>query len=81
MSMTNDQLETALAALTARVNVIDGQNLTAPTEGALTQISKKHEGLKTDLKQSVNKLEQILGDYKKTVTGYVTMVKALLGAS
>jgi hypothetical protein len=79
MSLTNDQLETALNNLTARVNAIDGQNLVDPDQGVLNQLSRKYEGLKTDLRQAVIKLEQLLIGYRKTVTDYAAIVRQHLG--
>lgn len=72
-------LQAQITALTGRVNAIDGQNLDDPTEGVLNQLSRKYEGLKTDLRQAVIKLEQILITYKKTVLDYAALVRQHLG--
>lgn len=74
-------LQAQLTALTSRVNSIDGQNLVNPSEGLLSQLQAKYEGLKSDLRQSVTLLEQILNSYKKIVAENVTLLKQHLGIS
>jgi uncharacterized protein involved in exopolysaccharide biosynthesis len=72
-------LQAQITTLTGRVNAIDGQNLADPTLGVLNQLSRKYEGLKTDLRQAVIKLEQLLIGYRKTVTDYAAIVRQHLG--
>jgi hypothetical protein len=72
-------LQAQITALVARVNTLDGQNLDDPAQGALSQLTKKYAGLKTDLRQAVTLLEGILNGYKKTVTDFGTKLNQHLG--
>ena len=74
-----EDLQAQITALTARVNVIDGQTLADPAQGVLNQHLLKINGLKTDLKQSVLALQSILNSYIKQLAEFLTTVKTHLG--
>jgi hypothetical protein len=66
-------------ALTARVNVLDGQNLTDPALAVTTVLAAKDNGLETMLRQNVLAIEQSLNKIKADLAALKTLVNTHLG--
>ena len=79
--MTDDQLTTALADLTARVNSIDGLNLTDPTESQLNQLQMEIAGLRTTIRQVTLVLQSNLKDLVTQVANLQLLLNQSKGIS
>ena len=79
--MTDDQLTTALADLTARVNSIDGLNLTDPTQSQLNQLQMEIAGLRTTIRQVTLVLQANLKDLVTQVTNLQLLLNQSKGVS
>ena len=79
--MTDDQLTTALADLTARVNSIDGLNLTDPTESQLNQLQMEIAGLRTTIRQVTLVLQANLKDLVTQVANLQLLLNQSKGIS
>ena len=71
--------QTQINDLTARQNSVDGVGLANPADGVLNQHDKRILGIKTDLSQSVLKIESILNTFKKTLNDWVAAFQNHVG--
>ena len=79
--MTDDQLTSALADLTARVNTIDGLNLTDPAQSQLNQLQMEIAGLRTTIRQVTLVLQANLKDLVTQVTNLQLLLNQSKGIS
>ncbi len=74
---TQDQIN----ALAARLAILDGQGLTAPAVGFVTQINADMAGLKMDIQQAVLTLEATVNSLSNSSQQINTQIDQLLGLS
>lgn len=79
--MDTDDLTTAVNALTARVNAIDGQNLPDPTKSQLNGLELELAGLRTTIRQVSLVLQANLKDLTTAVANLQTQINGQLGVS
>lgn len=79
MPRTLTQVDNDLAALEARVNAIDGQNLADPSLSVLTVLAAKDTALQTTMRQSILMLEQALNQIKADLATLRATVNTHLG--
>ena len=77
MSVTDQDF----AALTARVNALDGQNLPAPTQGQIAVVASSLAGVKKSTNSALLVLESQLTGLLQQVTAIQTQVNQLRGVS
>jgi non-ribosomal peptide synthetase component F len=79
MAYTLVQLSTMMDALTARVNQIDGQNLSDATKASLAVLTAQYNSQRSDSLNLVLTLEQLLQTLQATVNTLQSTLNAHLG--
>ncbi len=79
MARTLTQVDTDLASLQSRVNLVDGQGLTSPAIGSAAGLQNQVNGLKTTLNQISMLTEQVVNDLTSRVAALEAAVKTITG--
>jgi uncharacterized coiled-coil protein SlyX len=72
---TTDELQTQINSLTSRLTALDGVGLSAPQVGTIPTMQRDITGLRSTIKQSVLKMEQLYNDLSTLVSSYITLVR------
>jgi uncharacterized protein YlxW (UPF0749 family) len=77
---TLEEVCTMLDALTTRVNLIDGENLTNPLTGDVAQLQNQINSLNTDLQQVVLQFETTMNSFKAAINNAIATLNSLTGS-